>query len=518
MNMPSNSESGVNDKRNPKSISHLLAKNTFYNLLTQGFLLLIALWSLPKIVQGLSDERFGLLSIIWAVIGYFTLLDFGISRANTKFLSEALALEDDQQIIKIIWNSIFVTGLIGIITAIIVILTAPFIINDLLKIHASLHEEAMTALNLSAISIPFMLVFGNLKGFQMALQRFDIVNIFQALMGILQWGGSVVLLWLGFGLEAIILLTVGTRILLTIGAFLILPRLVPHVYKNINLWDRMTIKKLFSFGGWLTISQIISPLFLYLDRIFIGTFLSLTAVAYYSVPQEALSRLLIVPMSLTATLFPALSEQSVLSDDENRAHVMYTRSLKYLFLFLVPLVIIFISYSSDILRIWISPEYASHSVLIFQILSVGFLFNALAQIPMTALHAYNRPDLPAKYHLIELPIMIILNLILIPWIGIIGAAIAWSMRVIMDAVLLLYGAKKCFKSLYNSMITIRFSRKIYFQLIVFTLLIIPILIADSMTWKMLFTFILFIFYGVAIWLFSFDEVDRAFLLKIFKRI
>ncbi len=506
----------MNGQTNRHSISHLLVRNTIYNLFTQFFLLIIALWSLPKIVHGLSNEGFGFLSIIWAIVGYFTLLDFGISRANTKFLSEAIAQNNNQQIRIIIWNSIFITSLIGIISGSVIIILAPYVIADVLKIQPTFLGEAKLALNLSAVSVPFMLVFGNIKGFQMALQRFDVVNIFQVLMGVLQWGGAVVLIWLGYGLFEIIILTIMARIFLTIIAFMTLPKLIPHVFEKINFWDKETLKKLLSFGGWLTISQIINPLFLYLDRILIGTFLSLTAVAYYSVPQEALSRLLIVPMSLTATLFPALSEQSVLSDDENRTHVLYTRSLKYLLLLLVPLVVIFISYSSDILRVWVSPDYASNSVLIFQILSVGFLFNALAQIPMTILHAYNRPDLPAKYHLIELPITIILNLILIPWIGIVGAAIAWSIRVIVDAILLFYGSYNNISLMKNHAYNLKRTvwKTVFFFVVI--LLIIALLQGDK-EYKLLLTFVVITLYGFSIWFYFFDGNDRSYFISIRSR-
>lgn len=508
----------MNNQDNTKPVSRLLVKNTFYNLFTQVFLLFIALWSLPKIVHGLSNEGFGLLSIIWAIIGYFTLLDFGISRANTKFLSETLALNEKEKVRSIFWNSIFITAILGIVSAIVIILITPYLVNNILTIEPNLLSKAEIALILSALSIPFMLVFGNIKGIQMALQRFDIVNIFQSVMGIFQWIGSVFLIWFGYGLMEIIILTVVTRISMTIVAFLTLPRLLPYIFDSINFGDKETLKKLFLFGGWLTISQLISPLFLYLDRIFIGAFLTLSAVAYYSVPQETLSRLLIVPISLTITLFPALSEQSVLDDQKSQASILYSRSLKYLLISVLPLVIIFIAYAYDILKIWVGLEYAENSVLIFQILSVGFLFNALAQIPMTTLHAFNRPDLPAKFHIIELFLMVILNVILIPWIGIIGAAIAWSIRVIVDAALLFGGARGCFKLTPDPGMVKVFNKKSTFQFLLLGLMIICIMLTGSLPIKVFLTVIFFLLYVVIVWLYGFDEDDRNFFFNFYSKV
>ena len=111
------------------SSSHRIARNTFYNLITQGILVIIAIWSLPKIVHGLSQEEFGLLSLIWVFVGYFALLDFGISRANTKYLAEALAVGDRPEICRIVWTSISITSALGIIGAVIVLGLTPFLVH-----------------------------------------------------------------------------------------------------------------------------------------------------------------------------------------------------------------------------------------------------------------------------------------------------------------------------------------------------------------------------------------------------
>src|SRR6267143_5443066 len=287
-----------------KSTPQVLVRNTVYNLLTQGFLVILAVWSLPVLVHELSKEAFGLLMLVWTFVGYFTLLDFGISRASTKFLAEALALRDVNEIRRVVWTSISLSTMLGIITAGAVVAATPLLVHGVFKIDAAFAQESTATFMLAAAGIPFMLAFGVVKGFQMALQRFDLVNIFQTIMGIFQWVGSVVLLWLGFGLWEIILLTVGVRIALSVISLFQLSYLIPGIWKSIRFLDIAACKKFFSFGGWLTISQIISPLFLYLDRILIGALLSVSAIAYYAVPQEALTRLLIIPMSLTTTLFP----------------------------------------------------------------------------------------------------------------------------------------------------------------------------------------------------------------------
>jgi len=62
----------------------LLARNTLLNLLGQAVPLLVGVLTIPFIVHGLGTERFGLLSLAWVILGYFTIFDLGLGRATTK--------------------------------------------------------------------------------------------------------------------------------------------------------------------------------------------------------------------------------------------------------------------------------------------------------------------------------------------------------------------------------------------------------------------------------------------------
>jgi O-antigen/teichoic acid export membrane protein len=494
--------------------SLLIAKNTALNLATQSFLALLALWSLPIVVKGLPNENFGLLSLVWAFIGYFTLLDFGLGRANTKFLAEAAARGNADEVRNIVWTSLSASFVVGVVSGSAIGFSTSFLVHNVFTIGPALTGEAERAFMTAAIGVPFMLVFGTLKGFQMALQRFGVFNLFQGLTGIFQWIGSVVLLWSGFGLEEIVLLTVGSRVALAFVAFLLLPQFIPRIFHRVHFWHGATFRRLISFGGWVTVSLVISPLFLYLDRVFLGMFLSLTAVAYYTVPQEVLTRVLVLPMSLTSALFPALSEQSAFLERENKTRLYYAKSVKYLASVMFPLFVGFLLFAGELIELWMGKAFAVETVLVFQILAIGLLFNSLAQIPTTALHALGRPDLTAKFHLIELPFMVILNLILIPLIGIIGAAITWTLRVAFDSGLLFAATWKQLKSLPTTHIPSERRAANLLQPIFWALSIVAVLFISDSTMKLAAAAILGVVYVYTTWLMSFDEIDRSFFLQL----
>jgi O-antigen/teichoic acid export membrane protein len=79
----------------PKPVSHLtsgrlLARNTIWNLLGQLLPMAVAVVTIPPLVRGIFLARFGVLSLAWIVIGYFTLFDRGIGRALTELVADKL--------------------------------------------------------------------------------------------------------------------------------------------------------------------------------------------------------------------------------------------------------------------------------------------------------------------------------------------------------------------------------------------------------------------------------------------
>jgi O-antigen/teichoic acid export membrane protein len=72
-----------------------------------------------------------------------------------------------------------------------------------------------------------------------------------------------------------------------------------------------------------------------------------------------------------------------------------------------------------------------------QIMSAAVLLNGLAMIPFSFIQASGRPDITAKYHVIEFVIYVPLLWLLIREWTIVGAALAWLIRVALDLALLL---------------------------------------------------------------------------------
>jgi O-antigen/teichoic acid export membrane protein len=203
---------------------------------------------------------------------------------------------------------------------------------------------------------------------------------------------------------------------------------------------RVWLAPLFSFGGWLTVTNIISPIMVYFDRFFIASLMTLAAVTYYVTPYEVLSRSFILQGAVMSVLFPALATAFVA--DKARMKVLYSHFSRGLFLVMLPPVAVIFLLAPEGLSLWLGEDFRKASTIVIHWLAVGTLMSTLARAPFVALQSIGRPDLVAKVHLTELIPYIGMIWFLTKKYGIAGTAAAWMLRITADTVLLLWLARK----------------------------------------------------------------------------
>jgi O-antigen/teichoic acid export membrane protein len=286
--------------------SSQVVRNSLLNFAGQVVTICVIVVILPLIIGSLGLERFGLLTLAWVVPEYFAFLDLGLGRASSKYVAEALGREDKEHVSRFAWTAVIVQMVIGCLGALALIGLAPFLTDHLLNVSPTVASEAKVMFALAALSIPVVLVSNSFIGFLAAGQRFDLVNGVSVSFNLL----SLLLTFLGvlyfdWNLNDIVAALVVGRVL-TLGVYY---RLCTHVFSSFRRarFHPAELRRLLAFGGWITVSNAIVPILLYLDRFMIGASLTVTAVAYYSVPYEIVTRLWVIPTSLVATLFPAFS-------------------------------------------------------------------------------------------------------------------------------------------------------------------------------------------------------------------
>ncbi len=423
---------------NPIEISgRLLTKNWALNFFGQVLPLVVGLATIPYVVRGLGAERFGVLSIAWVLLGYFGLFDLGLGRATTKFVAECLGKGDTRRLPGLVWTSLWSQVLFGLAGALLAAAATPFLVERVLKLSPVLRGETEASFFILAASLPLVLAGNALRGVLEAAQRFDWVNYVKAPANLSIFLLPALALPFGWRLPGVVSLLVAARAVSALAYLGFSFRMFPVLRQDFSL-DLSMLRPLLAFGGWVTVSNVVGPFLTYMDRFFIGSVVSMSAVGYYTAPYEAITRVWAIPSSLTATVFPAFSALDA-AGSKQRLEELCARSLKSLLLTLGPTLLLVMFFAREILARWLGPEFAGKGTLVLQLLAAGALINSLAFVPFGLLHGLGRPDLTAKIHLLELPFYFVALPYLLRSMGIAGAALAWTLRVATDAVLI-FGA------------------------------------------------------------------------------
>jgi len=211
-------------------------------------------------------------------------------------------------------------------------------------------------------------------------------------------------------------------------------RIVPALRRHLFVFRRELLRPLLTFGGWLTVSNVVGPLMVYFDRFLIAVVLGSAAIAYYTVPYDVLNRVLVLPTAMQAVLFPTFV--MLLGQSSPRVVSVFGRSSETTMLLMAPVLLAVILLAQQGLQLWVGETFAEKSALTAKILAVGVLANAMARSPFVFIQAANKANWTALLHMIELPLYAIALWLLLRSDGIEGAAYAWSGRVIIDTLVL----------------------------------------------------------------------------------
>jgi O-antigen/teichoic acid export membrane protein len=298
-----------------------------------------------------------------------------------------------------------------------------------------------------AVAMPAIVLTSGFRGILEARNKFKIINIIRLPMGLLTFIGPLIVINFGFNrLDYITIFLAGGRVVACILHGWYAWNVLPVECRRFSI-ELKILPELCRSGGWLTVSNVISPLMSYMDRFIIGALLSASAVTYYTTPQELVTKLWIIPGALTAVLFPSFAAKIRMNN--NDGWIMFCKSVRWLFFLMLPISLIVTFFSKKILTIWINNSFASESFILLSVFSFGVFVSCLAQIPFTVLQSAGRSNVTAKIHMIELPLFILTMWLLTKNYGVLGSACAWVFRISIDAVLMMFYAIKELKKPFS---------------------------------------------------------------------
>ncbi|ELW9443380.1 flippase [Pluralibacter gergoviae] len=405
-----------------------IIKNSIWNLVGYVIPSIIAIPALGFMARKLGAELFGIYTIAIAIVGYAGIFDMGLTRAITREI--AIFRGDKEERRRIISSATAFLTILSLVGAGCIFLGSGYIAG-FLKISTNKFDDINSAIKLLSLSIPLFLVNQLWTSILEGDERFKVVNLQKTVTSSIIAGMPAMFVFISPTFFYAILGLLIARVSSLVIVFSLVKKDI--LISGAKIYAQ-TLRRLIFFGGWITLSNIISPAMVYFDRLVISNLLGAKHVAFYTGPSEAVSRLGILPAAVGRAIFPRLSYASEPDDIRKNLNISYILMV----LICAPVVVLGVVFSKSILDIWLGDLYALHSSMILKILLVGFLFNAIAQVPFSAIQSSGKAKLTAILHCIEIVPYFTLLYFLTTSFGLIGVAYAWSVRVIIDCLILIF--------------------------------------------------------------------------------
>ena len=402
----------------------------------------VAAVTVPHLVASLGQERFGLLALAWGLIGYAGAMDLGLGRALTQLVSRMLGEKNLAAIPDALATAGKVTLFSGVAGGALIAATALCGGYRWVHVADTPQGEVLAAMLLLAIALPAQAMSGTYRGLNEAFLNFKGTSLLRAALGAVNFAGPFAVSFFTIKLPWLVAtLVVSRMIALVVYRWLAVRCLASEAQtRRAGRYSKAVARALFSFGGWVTVSSLVSPVLVQADRFVIASSISAAAVAVYVLPYEVVVQSLVLVGAVTSVMFPGLSKLVHESPQKWRAYFdkWFVRVVALMAVVCGALAALL----PTILPLWIKGRLDPVSVSIGQVLCLGVFANAIGAMFYALLHAQGRSSVTAKLHLVELPLFLLALSTLVAGCGVMGAAYAWVCRMIFDSVALALLARR----------------------------------------------------------------------------
>lgn len=383
-----------------------IKRDTSITFITRVGIFLLQGISALLLARILGPEGRGLYALIVTVPHIAAMIcNFGLVASTAYFVSKGTIHK--QQILTIIYLFPLIVGFLAII-----------LLYFFSKYYVQIFPEvSLPLLQYAIMLIPIIAFFNNGLAFLQGEKRFsafNAVNFFNPLVFLLFF--IIFVIFFDFQLQgAIFSWQIGFILSALLGAYLITQK---------NTFD-FSVKRndfitLIKYSSRISMSEILTFLNYRMDIFLVGFFLDAKSVGWYTIAVVIAETLWFLANSIANVLFPNFSERK-----ESEAQNLLKKGFSVVFWFTLISVLILIFLDHYIIQIAFGTEFLT-SLQALQFLYPGVLLLSLYKILSSYIASRNKPGIIMRIAFIGLIFNFILNVILIPKLGISGAAIASS--------------------------------------------------------------------------------------------
>jgi len=388
----------------------------------------------------LTLAEFGLVYAVFAFLGLVSFLrTLGLNTALAKFIAECKASNKYQEIRRYVLVALVISSTSSVFVAVII-----YFLSNFLSIHFFNDPFAAILLRVSLISFLLSPIYMVVHALFVGLQKPLYFKTMDFMREVVIYGGTYVFLLFGFStLSPVLGRIIALVILIAISVFLLVKKTPKFFQKDVELQQNQMqtistekqksepdkpysniLRNLFIFGVPVILTSVLGKVFSQVDILLLTYFRSLVEVGLYNVALPTTKIIWRFGISLAPILIPLTAELA-----QKKKHGLLEKGVsvlyKYLYVMMLPLVIILVLFPKLVLTYLFGIEFVE-AALALQILAAGALFIVFSKINFSVMMGLGKPKSVAKITFLGVVLNIIGNLILIPRIGIDGAAISTS--------------------------------------------------------------------------------------------
>ena len=375
---------------------------------------------MPFIIHAIGDRDYGIWVLVGSIMGYYGLLDFGITSAVVRYVSKFSAVKDDRNINQIFNTSLFLFSLVAM-----VVIMASTLLASTISLWVKVPKEQFEVLSkiimivgLSlAISFPCR-VFG---GILRALVRYDIVSGIRISSTFFRTILIILFLKKGGGLLSLAYIT----FFVSLGTNLLLVFFTLKEYNGLKIGfsyiHRDKFRSIFSYALFTFVIMMADRLRFCTDSLVIGGFLSVAAITYFAIAGRLVEHFKDLVTSLLGVLTPVYSSYES-QNDYQKIRELVLLSTKYSALVSFFIGSLLILYGKEFISLWVGEKFnVSYNILI--VLTIPYII-ALVQSPsVSMLYGISKHNFFAYVTIIEGLTNVILSILLVKKFGLIGVAL-----------------------------------------------------------------------------------------------
>ena len=329
-----------------------IIKNTVFLFIRMFVLMLINLYAVRLLLQGLGKEDYGIYNAVAGVVTTLTCLSTVFSVATQRFFSVAFGKKD-----KPLLNKIFSTSLnINLMFSGVIILLFETVGLWFLTTHLGIPAERMTAANWiyqfalfsfinSILIIPFMsaVIAHEHMGY------FTVISTIECLLKLV-----VVLMMDNATSDKLIFYGAGLWIvsLVVLTAYFILAKSEYPECHYQRVHDKRLYKELLSFSGWTLFGSVAGMFMIQGNTIMIQVFFGPIIVAAFAIALQINTAFTSLCSSVVMAIRPAMI-QSYAEKNYGYLNQLFVVSNKFLFYILVLIAVPLIGEMNSVLNVWL---------------------------------------------------------------------------------------------------------------------------------------------------------------------